>query len=93
MDLPLGIIRDRVPVETDLGTLGTAPVLSAALLGLRVLFRAAWSAVVWRSAQSGLSASSPLGAMWSRCSEKLPKEYKDARDKAPSCAEGTEQWQ
>lgn len=38
LDLPLGIIRDRVPVETDLGTLGTAPVLSAALLGLRVLF-------------------------------------------------------
>lgn len=37
-DLPLGIISDRVPVETDLGTLGTAPVFSAALLGLRVLF-------------------------------------------------------
>lgn len=37
-DLPLGIIRDKVPVETDLGTLGTAPVFSEELLGLRVLF-------------------------------------------------------
>lgn len=37
LDLPLGIISDSVPVETDLGTLGTAPVFSAALLGRRVL--------------------------------------------------------
>lgn len=70
-DLPPGIMRDRAPVETDFGTLATAPVFSAALSGRRELFWAPWSAEVWL-VLSGLSTPSPLGVNWSRCSEKLP---------------------
>lgn len=71
IDLPLGIIRDRVPVEIDFGTFGTAPVFSATLLGRRELAWGPWSVEVWR-VPSGLSTPSPLGVNWSRCSEKLP---------------------
>lgn len=72
-DSPPGISRDKAPVEMDLGTLGTAPVLSAALSGRRELVWVTWSVEVWL-VQSGLSKPSPRGVSWSRCSEKLPEE-------------------
>lgn len=74
-DSPPGISRDRAPVETDLGTFGTAPVFSPALLGCRELAWAPWSSEVWL-VLSGLSSPSPLGVNWSRCSEKLPNYYR-----------------
>lgn len=70
--LPVGIVRERAPVETDFWTFSaTAPVFSAALSGLRELVWALRSAEV-RPVLSGLCTSSPLGVNWSRCSEKLP---------------------
>lgn len=58
--LPPGIIRDRAPVETDFGTLGTAPVFSAGLLLCAGFVWPSWSAEAWLVA-SGLSIPSPLG--------------------------------
>lgn len=60
-------MRDRAPVETDLGTLTDVRGFSCPPPppGLGETTDALWS-------PSGLCTPSPRGVSWSKCSEKLP---------------------